>query len=262
MTETAEPAVWAGFGNTGIQLSIRRAVSEGLEEFAQLKLNAVDEMVASYGRALRVLSEHWPVLDGDELVSPVRAMNEASRVVAEHHIHRITAGRLKVEDLSPEAAMALTLFGIYGLAEFPYDDALNLSKSLNIALESRTGGYVADGRFIGINTEARSGRRTRTASAEERGFHAPLVRKGSKLRLARPEDRNERRMENPQTEWDILQGVLLAYRDGDIPVARAYLNRHAGARTGMVRDLLQVWANEVSDEQLQKEAQLVLFGLR
>ncbi len=262
MTETAEPAVWAGFGSTGIQQSIRRAVSEGLEEFAQLKLNAVDEMVASYGRALRVLSEHWPVLDGDELVSPVRAMNEASRVVAEHHIHRITAGRLKVEELSPEAAMALTLFGIYRLAEFPYDDALNLSKSLNIALESRTGGYVADGRFIGINTEARSGRRTRTASAEERGFHAPLVRKGSKLRLARPEDRNERRMENPQTEWDILQGVLLAYRDGDIPVARAYLNRHAGARTGMVRDLLQVWANEVSDEQLQKEAQLVLFGLR
>lgn len=262
MTEAAEPAFWAGFGNTGIQHRIRQAVSEGLEEFAQLKLNAVDEMVASYGRALRVLSEQWPVLDGDQLVSPIRAMSEASRVVAEHHINRITAGRLKVEDLTPEAAMALTLFGIYGLTEFPYDDALNLSKSLNIALESRTGGYVADGRFIGINTEARSGRRARRASAEDEGFHAPLVRKGSKLRLARPEDRNERRMENPQTEWDILQGVILAYRSGDIPVARAYLNRHAGTRMSLVGDLLHVWANEVKDDALQKEALLILFGLK
>jgi|WetSurMetagenome_2_1015567.scaffolds.fasta_scaffold1568622_2 hypothetical protein len=47
-----------------------------------------------------------------------------------------------------------------------------------------------DGRFIGINTEA----------AEDTGFHAPLLRKGSKLRLARPEERNEKRLENPQTE--------------------------------------------------------------
>ena len=262
MTEAAEPAVWAGFGNTGIQHRIRQAVSEGLGEFAQLKLNAVDEMVASYGRALRVFSEQWPVLDGDELVSPIRAMSEASRVVAEHHINRITAGRLKVEDLSPEAAMALTLFGIYRLTEFPYDDALNLSKSLNIALEPHAGGYVADGRFIGVNTEARSGRRARRASAEDDGFHAPLVRKGSKLRLARPEDRNERRMENPQTEWDVLQGVILAYRSGDIPVARAYLNRHAGTRMSLVGDLLHVWANEVKDDALQKEALLILFGLK
>ena len=58
------------------------------------------EMVASYGRALHVLSENWPVLDGDEVVSPKRAMNEASAVVSQHQIERITQGRLKVEDLS------------------------------------------------------------------------------------------------------------------------------------------------------------------
>jgi hypothetical protein len=36
---------------------------------------------------------------------------------------------------------AVTLFGIYRFAEFPYDDALNISKSLNIALESKSAGY-------------------------------------------------------------------------------------------------------------------------
>ena len=103
-----------------------------------LRLNPVDEMVACYGRALRVLSEQWPVMDGDEPVGPLRAMNEASRVVAENQIHRLTAGRLSVDDLDPETALALTAFGIWGLSDFAYDEALNLSRSLNIAPHRQT----------------------------------------------------------------------------------------------------------------------------
>ena len=64
------------------------------------------------------------------------------------------------------------------------------------------------------------------------------MRKGSKLRLARPEERHEKRMEYPQTEWDLLCGLILAYRDGDIPVARAYLDRHADGKQEMVRALI------------------------
>jgi hypothetical protein len=219
-------------------------------------------MVASYGRALRVLSERWPVLDGDEEVGPIRAMNEASRVVAENQIRKLTQGRLRVDDLSPEAAMALTLYGIYGLSELPYDEALNLSRSLNIRLENKTGGYTAKGPFIGINTQTRAGRRAQRASAEDTGFHAPLVRKGSKLRLARPDERNPRRLEHPQTEWDILHGAVMAHREGDIPVARAYLNNHAADNLNTIKDLLQVWAAEMADETLRKEAQAMLFGLK
>jgi len=103
-------ATWTGFGGTGVARRVREAVREALKEFEPLRLNPVDEMVASYGRALHVLSEHWPVLDGDEPVSPTRAMNEASAVVAQHQIARLTQGRLKVDDLNPEAAMALMLY--------------------------------------------------------------------------------------------------------------------------------------------------------
>ena len=260
---SGEPALWTGFGGTGVASQIRDAVVEGLKSFEALKLNPVDEMVASYGRALRVLSRNWPVLDGDEPVGPIRAMNEASRVVAENQIRRITGGRIKVTDLSPEAAMALTLYGIFGLAEFAYDDALNLSKSLNISLEGKSGGYNADGRFIGINTQATgAGRRVSRATAEDTGFHAPLVRKGSKLRLARPGERHPKRLEHPQTEWDILHGVIMAYRQGDVPVARGYLKRHAEGNEDFFKALLQVWAAEMPDEKLRKEAQALLFGLR
>ena len=255
------PATWTGFGGAGVARRIREAVREGLREFEPLKLNAVDEMVACYGRALRVLSENWPVLDGDAPVSPIRAMNEAGAVVAQHQIARLTQGRLQVDDLNPEAAMALTLYGIFGLGDMPYDQALNLSRALNISLEGKAAGYRVDGRIIGINDETRSGRSVR-GRAEDTGYHAPLLRRGSKLRLARPEERHSSRMEEPQTEWDILHGLILAYREGDVPVVRAYLARHAAGREHVVLDLLRVWAAEMTDEKLQKEAGAILFGLQ
>jgi len=158
--------------------------------------------------------------------------------------------------------MALTLYGIYGLGELPYDEALNLSRSLNISLESKTGGYKAEGRFIGVNTAAHSGRRSQQARAEDTGFFAPLIRKGSKLRLARPDERSTRRLENPQTEWDLLQGLVMAYRKGDIPVARGYLSQYAEGREERVMHLLAVWAAEMPDEKQRKEAQAMVFGLK
>jgi hypothetical protein len=264
--ESNGQATWSGFGGTGVQQRIRVAVKEGMKDFERLRLNPVDEMVAAYGRALGVLSEHWPVLgEGDKPVSPVLAMNEASRVVAQHQIARLTSGRLKVDDLTPEAAMALTLYGIYGLAEIPYDDAKNIANSLNIPLHSHTGGYSLDGeRIAGMNPDTASGRRRRTTSeeAEESGYHAPLVSKGSKLRLAKPDERNPKRLDKPQTEWDILHGLLTEYKRGDVPVARAYLNRHADGRQDLILDLLYVWAEEMPDEKQRKEAQTLLFGLK
>jgi putative DNA methylase len=257
------PAPWTGLAGQGVQQQIRHAVKEALVEFAPLRLTPVDEMVAAYGRALRVLSQQWPVMDGDEAVGPIRAMNEASRVVAEHQIARITRGRLAVDDLDPETAMALTLYGIWGLNAFAYDEALNLSRSLNIALSARPAGYRVEGRMIGINQEATGQRsRARGAAAEDDGFHAPLVRKGSKLRLALPEERHPRRLTHPQTDWDILHGLIAAFRRGDIPVARAYLDEHAPQHQSRILDLLDVWAAEMDHPDLKREAETLRFGLR
>jgi hypothetical protein len=210
---------------------------------------------------LQVLSEHWPVLDGDELVSPTRAMNEASAVVAQYQVAKITNNRLNVDHLHHETAMALTLYGIYGLSEFPFDDALNLSRSLNISLEMKSGGYTVSDRMIGINLETSSSR-ARHHKADHLGYPAPLLRRGSKLRLTLPEERDMDRVERPQTEWDILHGLILKYREGDVPVARAYLTQHAGEKEQVIYDLLEVWASEMPDESLRKEAELLRYGLK
>jgi putative DNA methylase len=183
--------------------------------------------------------------------------------VAEHQITRITGGRLAVDDLDPESAMALTLYGIWGLSPLAYDEALNLSRSLNISLSARPAGYRVEGRMIGINQEA-SGQRSRArgAAAEDSGLHAPLVRKGSKLRLALPEERHPRRLDHPQTDWDILHGLIMAFRRGDIPVARAYLDEHAPQHQARILDLLDVWATEMAHPELKREAETLRFGLR
>jgi hypothetical protein len=82
------------------------------------------------------------------------------------------------------------------------------------------------------------------------------------MRLARPEERNEKRLKNPQTEWDVLHGVIIAYREGDIPVARGYLSRHIEGDGETIKDLLKVWAQQMSDKALRKEAQAILFGMK
>lgn len=257
--EDRAPAVWRGFGGTGVLQQLREAVRQSLSDYEALRLNAVDEMVASYGCALKVLSENWPVLDGDEPVTPTQAMREASTVVAQYQMTRLTKGRLSVEDMQPEAGIALTLFGIYGMGSFPFDDALSLSKSLNIRLENKGSGYRNEGRMIGINDE-RTGRRKRDDEVE--GYYAPLVKRGSKLRLVLPEERNPRRLQNPQNEWDILQGLIMSFREGDMPVARAYLQRQAEGHEDKIIDILKVWADGCGSESLSKEAQRILFGMK
>ncbi|AXL21948.1 DUF1156 domain-containing protein [Megasphaera stantonii] len=258
MTER-EPAVWNGFGGTGVRQEIRQAVAKSLQQFSVLHLNAVDEMVASYGSALKVLSENWPVIDGDDEVTPIQAMREASAVVAQYQMTHITNGQLTVNDLHSEAGITLTLLGIYGTEYFPYDDALSLSRSLNIRLETRSGGYSNEEAMIGINDE-RSGRRQ--SGDDEEGYYAPLVKKGSKLRLVLPEERNRRRLENPQQEWDIMQGMICKYREGDAPVARAYMQKYAAGKEAILLAMLKVWAENCGKEALRKEAQRMIFDLK
>lgn len=258
-------AVWRGVGGTGVASHVREAVRMGLKQMEHLKLNPVDEMVASYGKALQVLAENWPVLDGDERVSPRRAMSEAAAVVAEYQVIRVTEGRLKVSDLKSEAAMALIAFSVFGLGEFAYDEALNMARALNVKLETKAGGPVATDGVVGITQEVRVSRSSRKPTLDRdralTGYHAPFIARSSKMRLARPEERSSQRLEQPQTEWDMLCGLIVAYDKGDLPVAKAYLERQAGTRAKVVIDLLRVWAEKVGEESLSNRARALLFDL-
>jgi hypothetical protein len=130
-------------------------------------------------------------------------------------------------------------------------------------LHATAGGYEVDNHRIGVNTAAEGrAKRARGTEADAHGFAAPLIRKGSKLRLALPEERYPCRLEAPQTDWDRLQGLIAEFRRGDSPVAHAYLDRTCSDRQERILDLLDVWAAEAGDPDLRREAALIRFGLR
>lgn len=243
--EDKTPSSWA----YEVKGKLEKAVRDGLVEFDKLKLNPVDRMIASWGRALRVYSEHWPVQDGDEEVPPTRAMQEAARVVAEEEVSRLSGGMVTVDDLDAETRLAVIALGINGLGDFAYDDALQMSRSLNFRLQLRNGNYR-------VTDEA-------VAYANEGGdqLAAPLAIKGNKLRLLKPEERSEVRLENPQTLWDVLNGVIVTYREGGIVAARSFLAEHGRTESSDLRGLLKVWAKECRDDALRREAQLIDYEL-
>ena len=113
--------------------------------------------------------------------------------------------------------------------------------------------------MTGINPD-RSARAAQ--AAEDSGYYAPLVSRGSKLRLVAPDERNSRRLEEPQTEWDLLQGIITAFQEGDIPLVRAYIARHAPQKEQMLIDLTTVWADNIADDKQKREASRLLYGLK
>ncbi|MBK5930391.1 DUF1156 domain-containing protein [Halochromatium salexigens] len=240
-----QPSSWA----YEVRGRLETAVREGLTEFARLNLNPVDRMIASWGRALRVYSEHWPVQDGDEDVPPTRAMQEAARVVAEEEVSRLSGGLVTVEDLDSESRLAVIALGINGLGEFAFDDALQISRSLSFHLQQRNGNYRVSDDLVAY------------ASASDGERAAPLAIRGSKLRLLKPEERAEQRLEHPQALWDVLCGLISIYREGGIVAARNYLGTHDKRDSAALRGLLKVWANECDDEALRREALLIDYEL-
>ncbi|SFH38511.1 DUF1156 domain-containing protein [Modicisalibacter xianhensis] len=228
---------------------LETAVREGLGEFERLKLNPIDRMIASWGRALRVYSAHWPVQDGDEDVPPTRAMQEAARVVAEEEVSRLSGGLVTVDDLDAESRLAVIALGINGLGDFAFDDALQMSRSLNFRLQSRNGNYRVSDDLVAY------------ANIGEDERAAPLVIRGNKLRLLKPEERAAARLENPQTLWDVLGGLITTYRDGGIVAARNFLTQHGKRDSDALRGLLKVWAKECRDDELKREAQLIDYEL-
>ncbi|WP_136067362.1 DUF1156 domain-containing protein [Modicisalibacter radicis] len=240
-----EPSSWA----YEVKGKLETAVREGLGEFERLKLNPVDRMIASWGRALRVYSAHWPVQDGDDEVPPTRAMQEAARVVAEEEVSRLSGGLVTVDDLDAESRLAVIALGINGLGDFAFDDALQMSRSLNFRLQLKNGNYKANDDMVAY------------ANVGEDECAAPLAIKGNKLRLLMPEERASARLENPQTLWDVLGGLIMTHREGGIVAARNYLSEHGKRDSDALRGLLRVWAKECRDDELKREAQLIDYEL-
>ena len=119
----------------------------------------------------------------------------------------------------------------------------------NFHLQQRNGNYRVSDDLVAY------------ASAGNGERAAPLVQRGSTLRLLKPEERAAQRLEHPQTLWDVLCGLIVVYRDGGIVAARNAPRTHGKLDSAALRGLLKVWANECDDEALRREALLIDYEL-
>ena len=82
------------------------------------------------------------------------------------------------------------------------------------------------------------------------------------MRLAAPEERDPRRLANPQTDWDRLHGLITEYRRAGEITARDYLDKHAEDRRESVLALLDLWIDGAATPEARKEGETIRFGLQ
>ena len=116
---------------SGIEAELRAAAGEALRRSAEQGLTGVDLLLSTYGPALSVLSQAWPVhstettADGtSRLLYPEEALD-----VARDEVVRLMTTRLVGREVSfdPYTDFMLIAWSVFGARTFPFDDARRLA---------------------------------------------------------------------------------------------------------------------------------------
>ena len=116
---------------SGIEAEVRAAAGEALRRSAEQGITGVDLLLSTYGPALSVLSQAWPVhstettADGtSRLLFPEEALD-----VARDEVVRLMTNRLVGREVSfdPYTDFVLIAWSVFGARIFPFDDARRLA---------------------------------------------------------------------------------------------------------------------------------------
>lgn len=180
---------------------VRERVLERAQTFQTKGFRKLDLMLATYGPALQVLSEHWPVKDSTgQLIQPERVLEEARSLVTQLRVTELVQHRQVVFD--PITRWYVLAWDVFGAEKFPYDEARLLALTCGVDLDRQV--------------------------IKEHGAAA----KSSKFVVlqAPPQRMEGHRRGNPESEpASLLDGLHLALtlyqRDGAAAAAQ-YLQRH------------------------------------
>jgi adenine-specific DNA methylase len=114
-----------------IEAKVRHEARSALERFLGAGLSGVDLLLSTYGPALSVISQHWPVYssvaaeDGSsQLLRPEEALSAARAEVVRLQRSRLIGHRAHLDTLTD---FTLIAWDTFRAAEFPYDDARRLA---------------------------------------------------------------------------------------------------------------------------------------
>ena len=130
-TTNEDPTLWDDVKRKTRLVAQERArnLDEQEAEFAK-----VDLILASFGPALRVFTEHYPVVDSEgEEITPQVALDEARNAVSDYLVKRyLNEG---VRDVDPKTEWYILAWLVFEVKRFPYDEARRLAMGVGEDLD-------------------------------------------------------------------------------------------------------------------------------
>lgn len=126
-----DPNAGTGYFDRDMQNEIRRRAESAADRLQKEGLNAVDQLVGSFGPALEVYSQYDEVrTDTGDMVNVDRAIDIASDAVSNWRIQQLAARGLA--GVEPEGKFALLCWDVLGAAEFRFNEAKLLGHAVGM----------------------------------------------------------------------------------------------------------------------------------
>ncbi len=135
-----------------IEPELREVVKERTKQYEEQGIDGVDLYVSTFGPALDVISQHWPVRDrSGEEIRPDVALDAARNVVTNYRYQNLLhtySTDLSVDDITRWAILG---WDIYGAEKFPFDEARKLAIATGAsmdAIQKKERMFYKRGRFV------------------------------------------------------------------------------------------------------------------
>ena len=146
-----------GYYNEELRSEIRQKARATAERLKTEGLNAVDQLVGSFGPAMEVYSRYDSVkTDTGEIIGVSAAIDEASEAVSQWRIEQLAERGL--DGVEPEGKFALLCWDVLGAAEFRYNEASLLGKAVGMEVDT----------LIAAGLVTKSGDKIKVVSVTER----------------------------------------------------------------------------------------------
>ena len=200
---TDEPAWW-----DDLKGQVKQTARETARRFEQEGIRGVDLYISTFGPALSIISERWPVLTsdtdpktGDPIpLQPGEALDLARREVINLRKNGLLLGR-SVE-FDPVTDWYLMAWDAFRAQEFPADEARKLALALGLDLEAN---LIRDKRLV--------------------------TKKGKNVTLALPTARRNKGFLDPEAESfphliDALHTAMMVYEEDGSKACQVFIDRH------------------------------------
>ena len=253
------PGAGIGYFDAAMQHAIRARAQDSAARLAKDGLNAVDQLVGSFGPAMEVFSRYDAVrTDTGQPVPVGTAIDIAGDAVSQWRIDQLVEKGL--HDLEPEARFALLCWDVLRAAEFRFNEAKLLGHAVGMDVSA-----LEQAGLIRVKQD-----NVRLLSAQERRRDRPLSQDeaaetlfgwlpGAKKHVKRADAlKVHPRDPHFRTKLDLVHALALEYLDAGgglsgIGAAKALALRHGIQKRDAVARLMQALLNAAPEAMRQEK---------